>query len=182
MAIGPLTNLALAYHLDNSFAGKVAMVSLMGGSVSAFGIRSFFAAEFNFYLDAEAAKIVTDTFPLVCISSFDLSFDLGTTKTLPLFTEVSRPKARLIHDIHAHILETHRPAVCDPLACIPIFSPELVSSVYQVHAKVETAGLRTRGALVLDWFGSGGSKWSKLWAVGDIDLDSFIKHVDQSYN
>lgn len=29
----------------------------MGGSTSAFGIREFFAAEFNFYLDAEAAQI-----------------------------------------------------------------------------------------------------------------------------
>jgi inosine-uridine nucleoside N-ribohydrolase len=57
----------------------------MGGSTSAFGIRQFFAAEFNFYLDAEAARIAIDAFPLVCISSFDLSFDLGTRKTLSLF-------------------------------------------------------------------------------------------------
>lgn len=136
IAIGPLTNLALAYHLDNSIAAKVPIISLMGGSISAFGIRSFFGAEFNFYLDADAAKIVIDVFPLVCISSFDLSFDLGTTRTLHLFTESQRPKAKLIHDIHSHILESHKPAVCDPLACIPIFSPDVVNSVYQAYGWV----------------------------------------------
>jgi purine nucleosidase len=57
IAIGPLTNLALAYHADNSIGDKLGLLSLMGGSISAFGIREFFAAEFNFYLDAEAAHI-----------------------------------------------------------------------------------------------------------------------------
>jgi inosine-uridine nucleoside N-ribohydrolase len=57
IAIGPLTNLALAYHTDNSIGDKLGLLSLMGGSISAFGIREFFAAEFNFYLDAEAAHI-----------------------------------------------------------------------------------------------------------------------------
>lgn len=52
IAIGPLTNLALAYHNDNSIGDKLGLLSLMGGSISAFGIREFFAAEFNFYLDA----------------------------------------------------------------------------------------------------------------------------------
>lgn len=57
IAIGPLTNLALAYHNDNAIADKLGLLSLMGGSTSAFGIREFYAAEFNFYLDAEAANI-----------------------------------------------------------------------------------------------------------------------------
>jgi len=30
----------------------------MGGSLSGMGFREFFAAEFNFFLDPEAAKIV----------------------------------------------------------------------------------------------------------------------------
>ncbi len=76
----------------------------MGGSISAFGIRQFFAAEFNFYLDAEAVYIVVEVFPRICINSFDLSFDLGTRKTLDLFMEEKRPKAKLIHDIHSVIL------------------------------------------------------------------------------
>lgn len=98
----------------------------MGGSISGFGIRQFFAAEFNFFLDAEAAHIVFEVFPKICVNSFDLSFDLGTKKTLNLFVDDSTPKSKLIHDIHSVILSTHRPSVCDPLACISVFTPELV--------------------------------------------------------
>ncbi len=39
IAIGPLTNLALAYHMDNTIGEKSGVLSIMGGSVSAFGIR-----------------------------------------------------------------------------------------------------------------------------------------------
>ncbi len=60
IAIGPLSNLAVAYHLDNTIVDKISVVSIMGGSITGMGIRSFFAAEFNFFLDAHAAKIVVD--------------------------------------------------------------------------------------------------------------------------
>jgi inosine-uridine nucleoside N-ribohydrolase len=69
IAIGPLTNLALAYHTDNSIGDKLGLLSIMGGSISAFGIREFFAAEFNFYLDAEAANITMKVTTLICRSS-----------------------------------------------------------------------------------------------------------------
>lgn len=106
---------------------------MMGGSISAYGIRQFFAAEFNFYLDAEAAQIAMKVFPRVIISSFDLTFDLGTTKTVGLFTEDTREKAKFIHDIHSVILQTHRPSVCDPLACIAVFSPEIINQYYEAY-------------------------------------------------
>ena len=60
IAIGPLTNLSVAYHLDNSITEKISIVSIMGGSITGMGIRHFFSAEFNFFLDAQAAKIVVD--------------------------------------------------------------------------------------------------------------------------
>jgi purine nucleosidase len=44
IAIGPLTNIALAYQYDNSLTEKISLISLMGGSTSLLGIRQFFAA------------------------------------------------------------------------------------------------------------------------------------------
>ena len=181
MAIGPLTNLALAYHLDNSFPTKVPLLSIMGGSISAFGIRHFFAAEFNFHLDPQAAFIVMKVFPLVCILSFDLSFDLGTTKTLSLFTDRSTPLSRLINDIHGQILSTHRPSVCDPLACIPIFNPELVESSYKAYGDIEINGGRTAGLLMFDWFTDEIKGRSKIWAIADINLQGIIERINESY-
>lgn len=55
-----MTNLAVAYHVDNSITEKISIVSIMGGSITGMGIRHFFSAEFNFFLDAHAAKIVVD--------------------------------------------------------------------------------------------------------------------------
>jgi inosine-uridine nucleoside N-ribohydrolase len=41
--------------------------------------------------------------------------------------------------------------VCDPLACISVFSPENILSFYEAYGEVETLGKRTRGLLVFDW-------------------------------
>jgi len=37
----------------------------MGGSITGMGIRHFFSSEFNFFLDAHAAKIVVDVFFII---------------------------------------------------------------------------------------------------------------------
>jgi purine nucleosidase len=44
IAIGPLTNLAVAYHFDNSIVDKISIVSIMGGSITGMGIRHFFSS------------------------------------------------------------------------------------------------------------------------------------------
>jgi inosine-uridine nucleoside N-ribohydrolase len=61
LAQAPLTNLALAVTRDPSIAGKVAHLYVMGGGVG--NITP--AAEYNFYVDPEAARIVLNAgFPL----------------------------------------------------------------------------------------------------------------------
>ena len=154
----------------------------MGGSISSFGIRSFFAAEFNFHLDTQAAFVVIEVFPLVCVSSFDLSLDMGTEKSLRLFQDFTRPKGKLIHDIHGVILATHKPSVCDPLACIAVFNPELITGVYKAYGCIEMAGERTSGMLSLDWFKEEIKGKEKIWAISDIDVDKFINNMEDSYN
>ena len=54
--IGPLTNIATALNLDPELAGMVRGIVLMGGSLSGGNITP--AAEFNIYVDPEAARIV----------------------------------------------------------------------------------------------------------------------------
>jgi purine nucleosidase len=62
VALGPLTNLALALKLDPSLPGRVARLVLMGGAVTCRGNITP-AAEFNLYFDPEAAHIVFSAFP-----------------------------------------------------------------------------------------------------------------------
>lgn len=60
LALGPLTNLALAIKLDPSFASNVKHVVLMGGCELGKG-NSSHMAEFNFHADPEAAHIVINS-------------------------------------------------------------------------------------------------------------------------
>lgn len=62
MALGPLTNLATAYLLDNSLPERINSVSIMGGSFSAVGRYEHFTSDFNFFLDPESAHIVLKKF------------------------------------------------------------------------------------------------------------------------
>lgn len=59
IAQAPLTNIALAYKLDPTIAQKVKRLWIMGGSNNFVG-NVIPAAEFNFYVDPAAAKIVFD--------------------------------------------------------------------------------------------------------------------------
>src|SRR3954467_6600119 len=57
LAIGPMTNLALALRMKPEIETKIKRVVFMGGNVHVAG-NSSPAAEFNFWFDPEAARIV----------------------------------------------------------------------------------------------------------------------------
>ncbi|MBZ5577084.1 MAG: nucleoside hydrolase [Acidobacteriia bacterium] len=57
LALGPLTNIALALRLHPEIETRIQQIVMMGGSMTAPGNASP-AAEFNFWFDAEAARIV----------------------------------------------------------------------------------------------------------------------------
>lgn len=67
VALGPLTNVALALKLDPTLPTRIARFVAMSGAVTGHGNITP-SAEFNAYFDPEAAKIVFDAFP-----QFDLS-------------------------------------------------------------------------------------------------------------
>src|SRR5688572_10845415 len=62
VALGPLTNIALALKLDPSLPDRIARLVIMGGAVTCRGNITP-AAEFNLYFDPEAAHIVFSAFP-----------------------------------------------------------------------------------------------------------------------
>ena len=57
IAIGPLSNLAMALRLDPGFADRIASLTVMGGTYKGIGNITF-NTEFNFRQDPEAASIV----------------------------------------------------------------------------------------------------------------------------
>ncbi|KAJ8350383.1 hypothetical protein SKAU_G00255130 [Synaphobranchus kaupii] len=61
VALGPLTNLALAVKLDPSFPQKLKKLFIMGGNMEGKGNRTV-CGEFNFVMDPESAYIVLEEF------------------------------------------------------------------------------------------------------------------------
>lgn len=57
LALGPLTNVALALRLQPDIETKIKQIVMMGGNVRSGGNASP-SAEFNFWFDAEAARLV----------------------------------------------------------------------------------------------------------------------------
>lgn len=58
-AVGPLTNIAMALRIEPRIEEKIKELVIMGGAHS--GANASASAEFNFYADPEAAKIVMDS-------------------------------------------------------------------------------------------------------------------------
>ena len=59
VAIGPLTNIAIAMKSHPNLASKIKELFIMGGNMEGIG-NATITAEFNFYADPEAASVVLD--------------------------------------------------------------------------------------------------------------------------
>ncbi|XP_071489275.1 inosine-uridine preferring nucleoside hydrolase-like [Diadema antillarum] len=156
VAIGPLTNLALAIRLDPTFTSKLKELVIMGGNIKARGTE-FWTAEFNFGSDPEAAHIVlTDTqcptlvVPLeTCIShsiDFQWFHNLSSCKSL---------RGQFLYAItKAHVLNSKEyyklPAIMVADACAMVVAVSRGSVQESTHAvcKVELVGKYTRGQMV----------------------------------
>lgn len=76
VALGPLTNVALALKLDPSLPTRIARFVTMAGAVTGHGNITP-SAEFNVFFDPEAAKIVFDAFPHFELSDWEATVAHG---------------------------------------------------------------------------------------------------------
>lgn len=146
VAIGPLTNIAMALMRRPELASELASIHIMGGSFNAPG----FLQELNFAVDPEAANMV-----LGCgaaIRLFPLDVTLLTNLTLSDLEqwETETPIGKYLVDTTRPWIEfqsafRHRNgcALHDPLAAVALLDPEVVTFKEQV-VSVECAGSLTR--------------------------------------
>ncbi len=160
VALGPLTNLALALRLDPAFPQRVSRLVIMGGAVNARGNTSP-VAEFNIMSDPEAAAVVFEAdFPDIWLLPWE------TTLAYPLPWETYRawqmdtPRARLLGHLADHtarVLQEHFHApgylLPDPLAMAVALDQDLVQDAPQAAVRVETQGRWARGLTAVDWQG-----------------------------
>ena len=161
LALGPLTNLALALRLDPGFAQNVARLVVMGGAIEAHGNAST-AAEFNILADPEAAAIVFEAgFPELWLLSWEttLKYPLAWERYEALAAKETRQAAffNQITAYTAYLLRNNFAApgflLPDPLAAAIALQPDLVRMAPHVAISIELAGMQGRGLTSVDWRG-----------------------------
>jgi purine nucleosidase len=160
VAIGPLTNIAMAAVKDPDFVRNVNRLVIMGGSNNGRGNISA-AGEFNFYVDPHAAKVVFEAgfadvtvVPWAPLTLNDAVFSrerlaeieaLGTPLS-QFFLRVCQPT--LAYDESVGIPGTTHP---DSLSVAALLHPELVVRAADYHVAVEAESELTRGYAAMSW-------------------------------
>ncbi len=155
LAIGPLTNVALALERDPDLPRHLAGLTIMGGSAGAGNITP--VAEFNIWADPEAAAVVFDKAAPLTMVGLDVTskvvFGTGETARMRAAeTPVAEFAAGLIEFLRDRFREYIGQSVVpvhDATAVIAATHPELFERSRQPVA-VEVQGEHTRGMTVAD--------------------------------
>lgn len=179
VALGPLTNLALALNIDPQLPEKVKRFVFMGGTVSARGNTDMVTAEWNIHCDPEAAALVLASFP----ESTMLSWEATVWNPLPwpVYEElcaVPTIGGRMLAGITASTrdfaekLKPRLPGylIPDPLAMALALRPELALETSHHYTVVELNGQYTRGQTVIDYMGRLHQP-ANVYHVTKVDID-----------
>src|SRR6202049_4566849 len=150
LTIGPLTNIATALAADPELAGMVRSLVMMGGSLSGGNITP--AAEFNVYVDPEAARIVFQSGIPVTMVGLDVTRRTSLTdehvRTLEAAQNaVSQAAAKIGRNAINHNRERGYlvgPNMHDSLAVAGFLDPAILK-LQDYYVDVETTGELTAG-------------------------------------
>jgi purine nucleosidase len=157
VALGPLTNLALALKLDPTLPSRVARCVVMGGAVTGHGNITA-AAEFNIAFDPEAAHIVFTAFPHIDLCDWEATLAHGFAHAaVEQWLQADSPRTRFYEAISRRTRAwagERRGDLwhsADGLAMAYALLPEGVQETIERSLAVELEGRQTRGATVIDW-------------------------------
>jgi inosine-uridine nucleoside N-ribohydrolase len=159
VAVGPLTNVALACRLDPQFAANLRRLVVMGGAATVAGNVTP-AAEANFYNDPEAASIVFQSGARLTMVGLDV-----TLRTLFPAAGYQELRARVEAGVDAvarlavAVLDRYLAAdsatgltgspLHDPLAVGALAQPAVLTC-RPLHVEIETDGRITAGQSVVN--------------------------------
>lgn len=157
LAIGPLTNLALAVLLEPELPRLLRSVVVMGGAVTVPGNITPYA-DANFYHDPEAADLVLGAgFPNLTLVGLDVTEQARVdTQWLSSVRGLDSPRAKFAAQLLDHYGlfygNMFGQPVCtlhDPLAAALLLDPEL-AGYRELRLGIELTGRHTRGQVIGD--------------------------------
>jgi inosine-uridine nucleoside N-ribohydrolase len=161
VTLGPLTNVALALLRDPSLAAMVKECVIMGGVGRGPGNITP-VAEFNIWVDPEAAKIVFASGLPITMVGWDISVAYATfaPKDAQAVRDVGTPLAQFCIDIQRVVqqfsVETTKLAgfdLPDPIAMSVALDPSVKTLTKRLFVAIETQSDLCRGQAVVDHLG-----------------------------
>ncbi|MET3931540.1 purine nucleosidase [Lysobacter sp. OAE881] len=157
VALGPLTNVALALKLDPTLPDRVARIVVMGGAVTGHGNITP-AAEFNVYFDPEAAHIVFEAFPQIDLADWEGTIAHGLLHDHVVeWLAADSPRARFYERISKKTREWSADRrgdywhSADALAMAYALEPGGATELVDRPVVVELGHGHARGMTVVDW-------------------------------
>ena len=177
--LGPLTNIATAFRRAPDVIERVQEIVLMGGAYFEVGNITP-TAEFNIYVDPEAAKIVFASGVPIVMMPLDVTHKaLTTAPRIDAFRAVgSRPSDMVAEwtdfferfDIEKY--GSKGAPLHDPCVIAYLIKPELFAGRH-INVEIETTSELTLGMTVADWWGVTDRKPNAMF-MGDVDADGFF--------
>jgi inosine-uridine nucleoside N-ribohydrolase len=153
LTIGPLTNIAAALNSDPAMASMVRALVMMGGSLSGGNITP--AAEFNIYVDPEAARIVFQSGIPITMVGLDVTRKTSLTdEHVQVLEAAQNPVSQAAAKIARNAINHNRergflagPNMHDSLAVAGFLDPSILE-FHDYYVDVETTGELTAGETV----------------------------------
>jgi purine nucleosidase len=158
VAIGPLTNLAMAIRREPAMVEAVREVIIMGGAIRHEG-NTTPLAEFNIYVDPHAAHIVFHSGLPITLVPLDVTYQCILTQAdVDRLLAIDSPIARFVADTTRFYMEFHDEyqsiegcVINDPLALALTFAPELVET-RSLHVTIDLHSPLSLGKTMADFY------------------------------
>lgn len=174
VALGPLTNVAMAVHKAPGIVRDVGRCVVMGGTANAVGNITP-AAEFNIWCDPEAARICFRSgLPIEMVGWESSRGEANLTETEARYCKeiIDTPLSHFAVDCNASALKANRelfgePGIPlpDPIAMAIALDPTICTRKSKHYVEVECEGVFTRGMTVVDQLGvtASGAAGVEMW-------------------
>ncbi|WP_283966207.1 nucleoside hydrolase [Tritonibacter sp. AK171] len=177
--LGPLTNIGAAFRKAPDIIDRVQEIVLMGGAYFEVGNITP-AAEFNIYVDPEAARDVLASGVKITMMPLDVTHKALTSRARvqafrDLGSRVGNFTADMLDFFERFDVEKYGSEggpLHDPCVIAYLIQPELFSGRH-INVEIETTSPLTLGMTVADWWGVTDRPANALF-IGDVDADGFF--------
>lgn len=177
--LGPLTNIAMAFQRAPDVVSRVQQIVLMGGAYFEVGNITP-AAEFNIYVDPEAAEIVFKSGVPLVVMPLDVTHKaLTNRKRVEAFRALGTEPGRMVAE-WTDFFERFDMAkygsegapLHDPCVIAYLIRPDLFQGRH-INVEIETTSELTLGMTVADWWGVTKRPANALF-MGSVDAEGFF--------